>query len=157
MGCSMLFFVFLSFFCRKILLTLQTLCFLCFVLGPEHDAARANMGGSWRMPTFEELRALCEMTTSAWTDNYEGSGIAGCIISGKGRYADRTMFLPATGIFSGVSHLHASFQGYYWSSSLHDGSNGKYLGSVVGGSVSPYGYNNRYFGFPVRAVFTFSE
>ena len=41
--------------------------------------------------------------------------------------------------------------------SISDGSNGKYLGSVVGGSISPYGYNNRYFGFPVRAVFTFSE
>ena len=67
------------------------------------------------------------------------------------------MFLPATGIFSGSSHLSATQQGYYWSSTLHNASDGKYLGSVVGGSMSPYGYNNRYFGFPVRAVFTFSE
>ena len=127
------------------------------VLGLEHDAARANMGGSWRMPTFEEIEALYKKTTSTWTDNYKGSGIAGCIITGKGKYADRSMFLPATGIFSGSSHLSATQQGYYWSSTLHNASDGKYLGSVVGGSMSPYGYNNRYFGFPVRAVFTFSE
>lgn len=127
------------------------------VLGLEHDAARANMGGSWRMPTFEEIEALYQKTTSTWTDNYKGSGIAGCIITGKGKYADRSMFLPATGIFSGSSHLSATQQGYYWSSTLHNASDGKYLGSVVGGSMSPYGYNNRYFGFPVRAVFTFSE
>ena len=127
------------------------------VLSPEHDAARANMGGDWRMPTFEEIKALCEKTTSTWTDNYKGSGIAGCIISGKGKYADQTMFLPAAGIFSGSSHLNATQQGYYWSSTLHNASDGKYLGSVYGGSMSPYGYNNRYFGFPVRAVFTFSE
>ena len=127
------------------------------VLSPEHDAARANMGGDWRMPTFEEMKALCEKTTSTWTDNYKGSGIAGCILTGKGKYADRTMFLPAAGIFSGSSHSQATFQGYYWSSTLHNASNGKYLGSVVGGSMSPYAYNNRYFGFPVRAVFTFSK
>ena len=126
-------------------------------LNPEHDAARANMGGDWRMPTFEEMQALCKKTTSTWTDNYKGSGIAGCILTGKGKYADQTMFLPATGIFSGSSHLHATLQGYYWSSTLHNGSNGKYLGTVVGGSISPHGYNNRYLGFPVRAVFTFSE
>ena len=101
------------------------------VLNPEHDAARANMGGDWRTPTFEEMQALCEKTTSTWTDNYK-----------------------ATGIFSGSSHLLATHQGYYWSSTLHNGSNGKYLGAVVGGSISPYGYNDRYFGFPVRAVFT---
>ena len=53
-----------------------------------------------------------------------------------------------------MSHLLATHQGYYWSSTLHNGSNGKYLGAVVGGSISPYGYNDRYFGFPVRAVFT---
>lgn len=127
------------------------------VLSPEHDAARANMGGDWRTPTFEEIQALWQKTTTAWTDNYKGSGIAGCIITGKGKYADRSMFLPATGTFSGLSHSHATQQGYYWSSTLHNASDGKYLGSVVGGSMSPYGYNNRYFGFPVRAVFTFSE
>ena len=88
---------------------------------------------------------------------YNGSGIAGCIITGKGKYADRSMFLPATGIFSGSSHLSATQQGYYWSSTLHNASDSKYLGAVVGGSMSPYGYNNRHFGFPVRAVFTFSE
>ena len=47
--------------------------------------------------------------------------------------------------------------GYYWSSTLHNASDAKYLGSVYGGTMSPYGYNNRYFGFPVRAAFTFSE
>ena len=127
------------------------------VLSLEHDAARANMGGDWRMPTFEETQALCKKITTTWTDNYKGSGIAGCILTGKGKYADRSMFLPATGIFSGLSHSHATQMGYYWSSTLHNGSSGKYLGLVVGGSISPYSYNYRYFGLPVRAVFTYEK
>lgn len=127
------------------------------VLSPEHDAARANMGGEWRMPTIEEIQALCDKTTSVWTNDYKGSGIAGCIITGKGKYADRTMFLPAAGIFSGTSHSQAAHQGYYWSSTLHNGSNGKFLGSVFGGSMGARGYDLRYFGFPVRAVFTVAE
>ena len=109
------------------------------------------------MPTIEEIQALCDKTTSVWTNDYNGTGIAGCIITGKGKYADRTMFLPAAGIFSGTSHSQAAHQGYYWSSTLHNGSNGKYFGSVFGGSMGVRGYDGRYFGFPVRAVFTVAE
>ena len=29
------------------------------VLDPEDDAAHVNMGGNWRMPTFEEYKELC--------------------------------------------------------------------------------------------------
>lgn len=119
--------------------------------------AMCKMGGEWRMPTIEEIQALCDKTTSVWTNDYKGSGIAGCIITGKGKYADRTMFLPAAGIFSGTSHSQAARQGYYWSSTLHNGSNGKYLGSVFGGSMGARGYEGRYFGFPMSAVFTVAE
>ena len=32
------------------------------VLDPEDDAAHANMGGNWRMPTFAEYKELCKNT-----------------------------------------------------------------------------------------------
>ena len=126
------------------------------VLSLEHDAAHATMGGDWRMPTTEEMRALYDNTTSSWTIDYNGTGISGHIFKGKGDYADRTLFLPCAGLFTGVTHSNNT-NGYYWSSTLQNMSNGYNMVFTHGSGVSIQSYEPRYFGFSVRAVFTISK
>ena len=126
------------------------------VLGLENDAAHANMGGEWRMPTIEEMKALYENTISSFTPDYNGTGIAGQVFTGKGNYADRALFLPSAGIFNGLSHGNP-LNGYYWSSTLHNSSNGRNMVFTNSNGVIIQGFNYRYFGFTVRAVFVLSE
>lgn len=126
------------------------------VLSLEHDAAHANMGGDWRMPTIEEMRALYDNTTTSFTPDYNGTGIAGQIFSGKGDYADRALFLPCAGIFMGLSHSNP-LNGYYWSSMLQNSSSGRNMTFTNSSGVTIQGYNYRHLGFTVRAVFVLSE
>ncbi len=128
------------------------------VLAAEDDAARANMGGEWRMPTTEEMQALDRNTTNVWTANYNNTGIAGHIFTGKGDYASSSLFLPAAGLFNGTSYNFGGSNGYYWSSTLNSSTSTRgcdlFFVSYV---VIPQDYNIRYDGFPVRAVRAVSE
>ena len=121
------------------------------VLAAEHDAARANMGGEWRMPTKEEMKALYDNTTSTWTADYNNTGIAGRIFTGKGDYANSSLFLPAAGDFWGTSYGYGGSSGSYWSSTLYSRTTGRRL-CLDSGNVYPLSSNDRYYGFSVRAV-----
>ena len=86
------------------------------VLELADDAARANWGGAWRMPTYaaiQELRSNCSMT---WTSDYNGTGVRGLIVTSNTN--GNHIFLPAAGyrVDDGLSD---AFRGYYWSSSLY--------------------------------------
>ena len=62
------------------------------------DAARKQWGGTWRIPTNEELEALCntENYDWVWQDNYQGTGITGMLVTRKeGPCAGNSIFLPA--------------------------------------------------------------
>ncbi|MCQ2242626.1 MAG: fibrobacter succinogenes major paralogous domain-containing protein [Bacteroidaceae bacterium] len=77
------------------------------------DAARANWGGSWRMPTFKELDELKIKCTWTWTikNNVWGYNVTG--LNGN------SIFLPAAGYgYEGVLRGEGSY-GYYWTSSLY--------------------------------------
>ncbi len=50
------------------------------VLDLADDAARANMGGSWRMPTRAEQNELIGNCYCEWTDSYNGKGVKGYIV-----------------------------------------------------------------------------
>ena len=80
------------------------------VLDLEDDAAHANWGGDWRMPTYEEMKELKEKCTWTWMDNYKGFIVTGP--NGK------NIFLPASGHFQMDIYL-AGTVGYYWSGSLN--------------------------------------
>ena len=81
------------------------------------DAARANWGGSWRMPTDAELTELRENCTWAWTTQ---NGVYGYkVTSKKSGYTNKSIFLPAAGFRLSSDLDSAGSRGYYWSSSLY--------------------------------------
>ena len=126
------------------------------VLAAEDDAASVQWGADWRMPTTEEIQALYDNTTNEPITDYKGTGIAGRIFTGKGNYANSSLFLPAAGDFNGTSCYSSGSYGYYWSSTLDSSARGRSLwfGS---GLVGPQDYYSRFLGFPVRAVRAVSE
>lgn len=77
------------------------------------DAARANWGGSWRMPTHAELNKLRSNCTWTWTSQ---NGVNGYRVTSKSN--SNSIFLPAAGYRGGSSLYNAGSNGYYWSSSL---------------------------------------
>ena len=85
------------------------------VLESADDAATANWGGAWRMPTYEELDEL--LTKCTWivaTMN----GVDGCKVIGPN---GNSIFLPSAGYRQGGSS--GGREGTYWSSSLYAASN----------------------------------
>ena len=76
------------------------------------DAARANWGGSWRMPTKAERDELREKCT--WTLTTQ-NGVSGYKVTSK--INGNSIFLPAAG-FRDYSLYNAGSYGNYWSSSL---------------------------------------
>lgn len=80
------------------------------------DAARANWGGSWRMPTeveLEDLRANCKWE---WTTQ---NGVKGYKVTSKKKgYTKNSIFLPAAGYRDDSSLDDVGSSGNYWSSSL---------------------------------------
>lgn len=75
----------------------------------EYDAARANWGGRWRMPTHEELDELIKECT--WTWMKEGR-IEGYRLTGRN---GRSIFLPAPEYVGGQGQT-----GDYWSSTPYE-------------------------------------
>ncbi len=116
------------------------------ILLPEDDAARANWGEVWRMPTKEEFEELYNNTTATWTTQ---NGVNGWLFTASN---GNSLFLPAAGCRSNSNLNDAGSYGYYWSSSLHTAWPECawlfYFGS--GGYVM--GYLNRYYGLSVRPV-----
>ena len=76
-----------------------------------HDAATAHLGAPWRMPTSDEIQALVNNCTTTWTTQ---NGVYGRLVTGKGAYANRSIFLPAAG--SGYDSFLSSPGSYgnYW-------------------------------------------
>lgn len=112
----------------------------------EDDAANANWGGEWRMPTSKEIDELVNKCSWQWCtlNDVWGSKVTGP----NGNY----IFLPASGhrINSGLDR--ARFYGYYWSSSLKESYsyNAYYLD--FGLDSVDWGGNSRCLGLSVRPV-----
>lgn len=81
------------------------------------DAARANWGGSWRLPTTEEQDELRDNCKWEWTTQ---NGVEGYKVTSKKKgYTENSIFLPAAGRRSDSSLGHAGGRIYCWSSSLN--------------------------------------
>ncbi len=153
-----------------------------YTLDLSDDAARVNMGGSWRMPTIGEQQELLNNCYWEWTDSYSGKGVNGYIVykvksaSDKGKVkptsgsvttvgsyslADPHIFLPAAGFRYRSDLRNAGCCGFYWSSSLFfddddDDDDGRPAGACClyfsSGRVNSSYNDDRYCGQFVRAV-----
>lgn len=86
---------------------------------PEDDAALVNWGYNWRMPTKSEVEELGKNCNFTWTSNYNGTGVAGVILtSKKAGYTDRSIFLPNAGCKSATHNSSEGSEAHYWTSSL---------------------------------------
>ena len=111
------------------------------------DAATANLGSPWRMPTEVEIKELIDKCTWAWTKQ---DGVDGYQVDGPNGNA---IFLPAAGFHDGSVLDEAGSRGCYWSSSL-SASGSDYARSFrfsSSGGIAYYSYF-RYDGLPVRPV-----
>ena len=79
------------------------------------DAARANWGGTWRLPTEAEMEELEEECTWMWTSQ---NGVNGYKVTNK--MNGNSIFLPAAGHRDGASLNCAGEDGNYWASTPHE-------------------------------------
>ena len=112
------------------------------------DAANANMGGSWHMPTPEQIRELLDNTTSIWTTQ---NGVNGYNFTSK-TVPSKSIFIPAAGNAWDGSVSYSGDDGCVWSSMLStcNVDCGQYL-FFFSGNAYLLNYD-RYYGFSVRGV-----
>lgn len=83
----------------------------------EDDAARANWGGEWIMPTRSMMEELLEYTTSEWITVND---ISGYKLTSK--INGNSIFLPAAGVGGEKGGIgDRNYRGWYLSSSMHIG------------------------------------
>jgi hypothetical protein len=117
------------------------------ILDPEDDAAYVNWGGTWRMPTYDELNELQTKCTWTWTTQ---NGVEGRLVTGPN---GNSIFLPAAGYRNGSLLNNAGSIGIYWSSSLFTrNSNAAYCMSFGSSDVNWNSQSSRCVGLSVRAV-----
>lgn len=142
------------------------------VLDPEDDAAHVNMGGNWRMPTFDECKELC-LNTDIYLVPTEGEEIQGTVQEQSGNigvnWASQAggtlkgvkfykkddkqtyMFVPVSGVASSGSVQGASESGSLRTSSLYSNVRGAWNFSFFAGDGGANG-SIRCYGIPVRGV-----
>ncbi len=106
------------------------------------DAATANWGNGWRIPTRAELQELLDKCTWTWKNNgYEVKGVNGNII-----------FLPIPGSRSGQALFDDGKRGEYWSNSVNT-DYPCYAYDIFFDSIEHrISYQNRHYGNPIRPV-----
>ena len=112
----------------------------------KYDAATANMGDSWRMPTIYEIRKLVTECTWTWTSV---NGVSGYEVTGS---TGNSIFLPAAGYYSGSSLSSAGSDGYYWCSTPFKGTEKAYC-FTFDDEEQELDYITRIHGYVIRAVY----
>ena len=120
------------------------------VLLPEDDAATANWGSEWQMPSVEQIRELInsENTTSTWTTM---NGVNGRLITSVRNNA--SIFLPAGGRRNGTQSQWEGSYGFYWPNVTDKTySDRAYQFDFDASSISVVGSFDRYAGESIRPV-----
>ena len=115
-------------------------------LTAQYDAATANWGGDWRMPTMAEQEELLNNCTWTWTTQ---NGVNGYNVKGPN---GNSIFLPAAGSHNYTVLYDADSLGYYRSSSLATDSPNYAYALDFSSSYVDWNFNNRFCGRSVRPV-----
>ena len=116
----------------------------------EDDAAHVNMGGSWHIPTLEQISELINETVSEWVTLDDAKGMKFTSKKDKSKY----IFIPAAGSALDGLVVGSGYYGYVWSSMLYSGYH-LYLVPTLGfDCISPFFCDiySRDNGFTVRGV-----
>lgn len=120
------------------------------IAGTGYDAATANWGGPWRMPSMEHCRELISSCSSTWT--IQNGVYVRKFIGPNGA----TIFLPAAGNHWESDLNNSGAGGYYWSSTITESDSGNayrlYFNSEDVSMVSTHYYFGRSGGRSVRPV-----
>ena len=109
---------------------------------PQYDAATANWGGEWRMPTEAELDELNTKCTWTWELNgYKVMGPNG-----------NSIFLPAAGVRYESSLVYAGSNGVYWGSTSCEGDDDQACGISFHIDDHYMGSSRCFYGRSVRPV-----
>lgn len=112
-----------------------------------YDAATANWGSNWRMPTKTECDELCNACVWKWTTR---KGHCGYLVTGPN---GNSIFLPAGGDRVGTSLNYAGERGRYWASTPRGKDEPQHAyGLYFGSSYQRVGWYERYDGRSVRPV-----
>lgn len=110
------------------------------------DAASKILGGTWRMPTYNEWVELFDNCSMIWANEDGVNGYKLTATNGN------SIFLPATGLKRDKDYIEVGVSGAYWSSSLASGIPYKSLGiAFYKTGLYKDGYF-RYYGFAIRPV-----
>lgn len=84
------------------------------IAGTEYDVAHVKWGGSWKMPTVNQIEELLDSwyCTRNWSTR---NGVYGLLVTGRN---GKSIFLPAAGGFMLGDHMYSGEGGLYWTSSL---------------------------------------
>ena len=120
----------------------------------KYDAATAHLGAPWRMPTDAEFAALIDNCTTTWTTR---NGVYGRLVTGKGAFSTKSIFLPAAGYGNASALYSPGSGGLYWSSTPRS-ENSVFAWYLFFRSdfFSRFHYD-RYCGFPVRPLRGFAK
>ena len=122
-------------------------------LQPADDAANVNMGGAWKMPTYDEFKELVDNTTH---DVVTINGVKGMMFtSTKPGYEGKHIFIPfMQGYWYNGSFTAAGSDAYVWSSQMHPSSvNSAYRLLCNSGGYADIYDDRRSCAFSVRGVF----
>ena len=85
-------------------------------LDSSDDVASVLWGGFWRMPDKSDLEFLISSSVDyEWVSNYNGIGINGLKVTGKGEFSSSVLFVPAAGCCYDSSRGLDGNYSYYWS------------------------------------------
>ena len=129
-------------------------------VGEDFDAARANLGAPWRMPTSAEFAELfaniryinadgTEVDTTKTDKRVNVNGVMGLYL--ESRINGARLFFSCSGYGNGRSWSNRGSSGRYWSSSWNSARYARSL-SFGSGGVYPQVDNNRCHGFALRPV-----
>lgn len=112
----------------------------------DYETATANCGGTWRLPTQDELEELIKKCTWKWIRK---NGVKGYKVTGSN---GNSIFLPVAGYRYGESCHDVGELGYYWSSTPIKSNTGSAYSLYFGSGGYSVSWFYRYGGHTVRPV-----
>ena len=111
-----------------------------------YDVARKCWGGTWRLPTFDEIKELKEKCIWTWDIQCGHKGYS--VVGPNGN----SIFFPASGYRYGVLLNNAGERGYYWTAIPDNGNTRGAYALAIDSKQCDFHWGCRYYGHSVRPV-----